>query len=371
MNVLTRYGFSTQETYAYSLVDHLNWMRRNGKTPSTVTLDDLHRYMNGISGQTNGIYGVAWRRDNQRAVGPSAAGNVATIVRSYYLGLPASVGVSRELIDGLTRSESKKRFAGSGRVVQANPLAPKKSARRPRLLSDEVVAALFSPGVLPSARDVMIVTWLHDAGIRVGGLCGLRFCDLHLTKHHPCGQREDPHIHIVGRDDNPNEARAKAYKPANVSADGYVLDGIIRAVSADMISTFYAYLLDDYWQVQHLADHDQVVVHVQGRTPGAPLTTAGVRKMLRRACRRAGLGGYVTPHAFRHKAAADFYAATDFNPEMVAQEFGWANANMVTELYGKSANRHSTRFLQQAWDATTRPPTETHLAALKTSDGAS
>jgi integrase len=93
--------------------------------------------------------------------------------------------------------------------------------------------------------------------------------------------------------------------------------------------------------------------------------------MLRRACRRAGLGGYVTPHAFRHKAAADFYAATDFNPEMVAQEFGWSNAHMVTELYGKSANRHSAKFLQQAWDATARPPAETHLAASATTDGTS
>jgi hypothetical protein len=107
MKVLKRYGFSTQQTYAYSLVDHLNWMRLNGKTPSTVTLDDLRRYMNGISGQADGVYGVAWRRDDQGAVGPSAAGNVATIVRPYYLGLPASAGVSRELIDGLTPREAK------------------------------------------------------------------------------------------------------------------------------------------------------------------------------------------------------------------------------------------------------------------------
>ena len=33
--------------------------------------------------------------------------------------------------------------------------------------------------------------------------------------------------------------------------------------------------------------------------------------------RRAGLGARVTPHAFRHKAAAALYAASDFNAEMV------------------------------------------------------
>ena len=73
--------------------------------------------------------------------------------------------------------------------------------------------SVFQPGVLTSARDIMIVTWLHDGGLRVGGLCGLRFCDLHLVQHHPCGQRAEPHVHIVGRDDNPNRARAKSYAP--------------------------------------------------------------------------------------------------------------------------------------------------------------
>jgi integrase len=194
-------------------------------------------------------------------------------------------------------------------------------------------------------------------------VCG--FSDLHLVKHHPCGQRAEPHVHIIGRDDNPNGARAKAYTTASVSRDGYVLDGVIRAVSADMVSTLYAYLLDEYYTVQHLVDHEQVLVHTQGRTGGAALTTGGVRKMLRRACRRAGLHAHITPHAFRHKAAAAFYAATDFNAEMVAQEFGWASADLVTQLYGNSANRHAMKHLQDAWDASARPPSEPYLATVE------
>jgi hypothetical protein len=34
----------------------------------------------------------------------------------------------------------------------------------------------------------------------------------------------------------------------------------------------------------------------------------------------------------RHKAAAELYAVSDFNAEMVAQEFGWASPEMVTDL---------------------------------------
>ncbi len=220
--------------------------------------------------------------------------------------------------------------------------------------------------MLTTARDVMIVTWLHDGGIRVGGLCGLRSADLHLVKNHPCGQREQPHIHIVGRDDNPNGARAKSARQASMSSDGYVIDGVIRTVSPDMISTYYAYLLDEYTPVEHLVDHEQVLVHVDGKTSGAALTTAAVRKMLDRSCKRAGLNARVTPHAFRHKAAAAFYEASDFNAEMVAQEFGWANEDMVTQLYGKSANREGMKIFTKVWDRMAQPVTEPYLSTADT-----
>ncbi len=361
MNVLKRFGSSTQETYAYSLLDHLNWLLVNNKTPEAVTFDDLRRYMNGVTGRADGIYGTAWRKSTQKPLGPSAAGNVATIVKAYYLALAESGDVNAKLLEDL-RSNKVWRHGNSGRMGEANPLAPKTPKRRPRFLPNEVVEALFAPGVLTYARDVMILTWLHDGGIRVGGLCGLRFSDLHLTEHHACGQRVDPHIHIVGRDDNPNGARAKAYAPAGVAKDGTVLDGVIRAVSSDMISTFHAYLLDEFHPIQHLVDHEQVLVHVGGRTPGRALTTGGVRKMLAAACRRAGLQARITPHGLRHKAAAALYAESDFNAELVAQEFGWASPRMVTDLYGKSANRHTMKYLRQAWDATIRPPAEPYLA---------
>ena len=264
LNVLCRYKTSTQQTYAYSLVDHLNWLLVNGKTPDAVTLDDLRRYMNGVTGQLDGVYGTAWRRPTQKPLGASAAGNVASVVKAYYLALAVSENVNPSLVAALQSGHAVSR-GRSGRMCEANPLAPKKAARRPRFLPDEVVQALFAPGVLTTARDIMVVTWLHDAGIRVGGLCGLRFSDLHLIRHHPCGQRADPHIHIVGRDDNPNGARAKTHAQVHHAGDGTVLDGVIRAVSADMISTFHAYLLDEFHPIQHLTGHDQVLVHIRAR----------------------------------------------------------------------------------------------------------
>lgn len=351
LDVLKRYTESSQATYAYALVDHLKWLDVNQLEESAVTLDDLLKYMKALTGSSPGIYGIVWR--DRPPLSLSAAGNVASVVKAYYLSRPDS---NPALLKSL--SDESQPIRSHGRWVCSNPLAPNRGAGRPRFLPDEVVEALFGSGVLTTSRDLMIATWLRDSGIRVGGLCGLRFCDLHLVDGHPCLQRADPHIHIVGRDDNPNRARAKAYYEASVSPEGYVVDGVIRAVSDAMITTFYGYLLDEYCQVQHLADHDQILVHVKGSRAGTALTTSGVRKMLRRACQRADLNRYITPHAFRHKAAAELYAASDFNAELVAQEFGWASAEQVTELYGRSANRSAMRFLEDAWRRSSQPPAE-------------
>ncbi|WP_327118921.1 hypothetical protein OHB12_11850 [Nocardia sp. NBC_01730] len=264
-----------------------------------MTLADLHRYMNGLTGQVDGVYGAVWR-DPQKGQLGAAASNVATVVKAYYLSLQTSVCLRPELIEGLTCGRSFGPRGRAKRMHESNPPAPKKNSPRPRFVSDEIVQALFEPGVLTTARDVMIVTWLHDGGLRVGGLCGLRFCDLHLTRHHACGQRADPHVHIVGRNDNPNRARAKAYASARTSREGYTLDGVIRAVSDDMVSTLYTYLLDEFHPIQALVDHEQVIVHLGGRTPGAALGTGAVRKILARSRRRAELSVRLTPHALRH-----------------------------------------------------------------------
>jgi len=163
LKVLAVYGTSSQRTYAYALADHLNWASVNGKPPSSVTLADLHRYMNGITGGEAGVYGAVWRRPEQQpTLGSSAAATVATVVKAYYVSLSGTQNIDPALIEALTRQ------GRSRRVSEANPLAPRKGTRRPRFLPDEVVETLYRPGNLTTARDIMIVTWLHDGGLFSG-----------------------------------------------------------------------------------------------------------------------------------------------------------------------------------------------------------
>ena len=107
LNVLKRYGTSSQQTFAYGLADHLNWARVNGKTPETVTLEDLQRYMNGVTDQADGVYGIAWRKPQQTPLGASAAGNVATVVKAYYLTLSTSQPVNPDLVEARIESSAR------------------------------------------------------------------------------------------------------------------------------------------------------------------------------------------------------------------------------------------------------------------------
>ena len=54
----------------------------------------------------------------------------------------------------------------------------------------------------------MIVTWLHDGKAFVSVDCAGFDSRISTWCGTIPGQRADPHIHVVGRDDNPNGARA-------------------------------------------------------------------------------------------------------------------------------------------------------------------
>lgn len=354
----------TERTYAYSLADHLDFLVVNDikeeDVPQPYTTEDstltvLLRYMAGLTGNSDfGVYGIDWR-GNKKPVGPEAAITSGTAIRRYYLKLAAE-GIIDDA-NFVRELEGRPVMTGpEGRVVMSNPLTPSRGTGTPtpRILPSETVQALFEPGVLLTARDRMIMTWLVDDGIRVGGLCGLRFCDLHLKRNHRCGQRREPHIHIIPRDDNPNGSRQKDRRKPTIAKDGTILGGVIRLVSDEMISTYYEYMLDERFPIEALIDHEQVLVRLDTQGLGKPLTTDGVRAMLARACKRAGIEERLTPHIFRHYAAAGYYAETDFNAQLVADEFGWASSKMVTERYGRGANEQAAVAMRKAWDRTAK-----------------
>lgn len=247
------------------------------------------------------------------ALSPSGLSVRAACLKGYYLDVSGRENVNPELRAAFSvrrlptgRDRDHSMLGHVATSMAANPLSHGTPPRKhPRMLPTGAAEALL--GAVRTARDRMIVVWLRDSGMRIGELCGLWFCDLHLRRDHPCGERASPHAHLVKRI-NPNRAAAKRGFPATI-VDGMITGGIVRRVSPAMIDSYHEYLAEDYHRVRALADTDLVLVQLAGDRVGAGLSTHGARQMITRAGTRAGLGS-VKPHAFRHTWATALTEAT-------------------------------------------------------------
>lgn len=326
-------GSGTQRTYAYLLVDHLRWLDRECLGLEVVTLRDLERYMGIVGAEVAMPLGEPWRA-GKRLYGRAALAVAAACLKGFYLH-QASLGVNGDLggVLGRTRlpsrADRRRSFLGHVKTaVPANPLAPRGPHRRhPKMLPDGAREKLLAQ--VSSARDVLVVTWLADGGLRIGELCGLHLADLHLREGAACGQCAAPHVHVCHRPGNPNGAGAKAKHPWRVQ-DGTVTGGLIRRVSPAMVHAYFDYMAGEYPRGR--AGHGMLLVQLHGADAGQPLAASGARRMLGRAGERAGLGR-VRPHAFRHSFASAVLDASGGDLLIARDAGGWASTAVVDEIY--------------------------------------
>ncbi|MEU6969931.1 tyrosine-type recombinase/integrase [Kitasatospora aureofaciens] len=349
-------GSGTQKTYAYFLVDHLRWRVRERLATATVKLLDLHRYMGAVGAQVPMPWGQPWRVPPKRPLGSSALEVLAACLKGFYLHQCAS-GANPELRTALevrrlpTKADRNRALLGHVKTsVPTNPLAPRRTRRRhPKMLPDGARPELLQ--VVNTARDKMVVTWLSDTSLRVGGLTGLHLVDLHLRADADCGECRSPHLHVCHRWGNPNRAAAKR-KVDWWLRDGVISGGEIVRASPAMISAYFEYMTTEY--AEHAAGHGMLLIQLAGPRRGDPWSADGVRGMLRRAGRRANLPGRIKPHQFRHFFTSAILDASG-NDLLVAKEAGnWASAQTVDEVYGHP-DQHSPEFiaaLQTVWGET-------------------
>jgi len=327
-------GSGTQRTYAYFLVDHLRWLERECLGPDAVGLRDLRRYMGLLGAQVQMPLGQPWRA-GRGPYGNSALATTAACLKGFYRH-QAALGVNPELgrqLDGTrlpARADRRRSFLGHVTTsMPANPLAPAGAQRRhPKMLPDGARERLLA--VVGSARDRLVVTWLADAGLRIGELCGLHLIDLHLRADADCGQCRTAHLHVCHRPDNPNRAQAKTKHPWRLE-HGTVSGGLVKRVSPAMVHTYFEYLRSEY--PRHGGGGGMLLVQLHGQAAGQPWAPVAARRMLARAGRRAGLG-VVKPHAFRHSFTSAVLEAADGNLLIARDAGGWASAAMVDEVYG-------------------------------------
>ncbi|WP_251417753.1 tyrosine-type recombinase/integrase [Streptomyces meridianus] len=347
-------GSGTQKTYAYCLVDHLRWCARERLTAERTTLRDLLRYMGAVGAQVPMPWGQPWRLPPKRPYGASALKGAAACLKGYYLYVCTGSGTNAELRTALavqrlpTKADRSRAFLGHAlKSMPSNPLAPtgRPTRRHPKMLPEGTRPHLLEQ--VNTARDAMVVQWLSDTAMRIGGLAGLHLVDLHLRRGAACGECRDPHVHVCHRWANPNEAAAKI-KPEWQMTDGVISGGEIYRVSPAMINRYFRYITTEY--TQHAASHGMLLIQLAGPRRGQPWTADAARGMLRRAGRRAGLPGRIKPQAFRHQLTNDVLDVS--GDPMVAKLVGnWSSAQMVDEVYGHP-DLHSPQFtaaLENVW----------------------
>jgi integrase/recombinase XerD len=163
-----------------------------------------------------------------------------------------------------------------GRPVRTRPISLRVPQRRPDTLSVQQIATLVA--ACDRLRDRLLLAMLAETGMRVGQALGLRHSDI---------DSPGKQIHIVPRDDNANDARAKCRSVATIP------------VTASLIRLYSEYLFAEYGQL----DCDYVFVNLWGRPVGHPLRYQSVAGLVARLRARTGIDFHL--HMFRHSRASD------------------------------------------------------------------
>ena len=184
---------------------------------------------------------------------------------------------------------------------------------------DEQIVALLR--ACRSARDRLIVLLMARGGLRRGEVCGLRRSDVHLlvdSRRLGCDVAR-AHLHVVRRDDNPNQAWAKSRRQRVVPLD-------FLAVQAFDVYEF------ERMRVAGAADSDFVFVNLFRGKLGAPMRPDAIGELMAAASRRAGLDVAVRPHQLRHAYGSNVVDAG-------------AGIDVVADLLGHAAVSSSQVYL--------------------------
>jgi|GEM_PF-723541 len=122
-------------------------------------------------------------------------------------------------------------------------------------------------------RNESIIRFLFDSGVRAGELCGLQMKDVDLFQRR---------ARVLGKG---NKNRLVAWGKRTGMA-------------------LRAYMRDEYFSPEKLAPDDPLFIAATGKFAGEAMTTSGLRQLVNKLGRRAGVQiAQCSPHTFRHTFA--------------------------------------------------------------------
>jgi len=170
---------------------------------------------------------------------------------------------------------------------------PRKDHHMPDILSKDEVNALI--GVTPNPKHKSMVAVLYSSGMRIDELLNLRLCDIDSGR-------------MVIRISNGKGNKSR--------------DTLLAVKTLDLLRNYYSH---------HYPKPIKYVFEGGGK-PGQPYSATSVRKIIKRAAKRAGIKKNIFPHSLRHA----------FATHMLEQG---ANLKLIQKLLGHSSLRSTMVYL--------------------------
>jgi integrase/recombinase XerD len=288
---------STTKAYAYSIALFLRWCGRSGRSWQA-GVEQFALFMTWLARARPSVddaAGVVVAGPGAAAVRcPSRINGVLTAVRGMVVHAVATGRGAAGLVSMLYEVADDRDLPAEARGEDGRMAWRMRARHRLRepettidRASDEQIVALLR--ACRSARDRLIVLLMARAGLRRGEVCGLRRSDVHLlvdSRRLGCDVAR-AHLHVVRREDNPNEAWAKSRRQRVVPLDFLV------------VQLFDVYEFERM-RVADAADSDFVFVNLFRGKLGAPMRPDTVGELMAAASRRAGLDARIRPHQLRH-----------------------------------------------------------------------
>ena len=288
---------STTKAYAHSIVLFLRWCARSGRSWQA-GVEQFALFMTWLAharplaGDDAGVV----------VAGPGAAAvrcasrinGVLTAVRGMVVHAVATGHAPAGLVSMLYEVADDRDLPAEARGedarmtwrMRARHRLPEPETTIDRASDEQIVALLRA---CRSTRDRLIVLLMARGGLRRGEVCGLRRSDVHLlvdSRRLGCDVAR-AHLHVVRREDSPNQAWAKSRRQRVVPLDFLV------------VQAFDVYEFERM-RVPAAAGNDFLFVNLFRGKLGAPMRPDAIGELMAAASRRAGLDVTVRPHQLRH-----------------------------------------------------------------------
>jgi integrase/recombinase XerD len=320
---------STTKAYAHSIALFLRWCARSGRSWQA-GVEQFALFMTWLAHARPSVDDAA----SVVVAGPGAAAvrcpsrinGVLTAVRGMVVHAVATGRGAARLVSMLYEVADDRDLPAEARGEDGRMAWRMRARHRLRepetavdRAGDEQIVALLR--ACRSARDRLIVLLMARAGLRRGEVCGLRRSDVHLlvdSRRLGC-EVARAHLHVVRREDNPNQAWAKSRRQRVVPLDFLV------------VQAFDVYEFERM-RVADAADSDFVFVNLFRGKLGAPMRPDAIGELMAAASRRAGLDVAVRPHQLRHAYGSNVVDAG-------------AGIDVVADLLGHAAVSSSQVYL--------------------------